>query len=171
MFGGLYKTSESMLPVWIREHFALQSKNSVCAFQISYKLLSITFTLEDSWTKQYSSISISSITKGDIYHVHATFCHGSELIWNNTFNWSIILLTICTYCVFTSYGRQNNVWHETPVKKACYYLDTVLHDVWREVSSPKLQCSCYLCPWIHSHLIASAIKLFSQHITQFMRLH
>ena len=58
----------------------LQSKNVVCAFQITFKLLS--FYL-GRFMKKLADDQCSSITKGNICHtkhsVHTTFYHGSGL--------------------------------------------------------------------------------------------
>ena len=67
---------------------AVQSENEVCAYMITFKLLS--FPLEDSFDH------CSSITKSSIYHIKhmsiQAFNHGSGLTWNWTFTGSIYFM-------------------------------------------------------------------------------
>ncbi len=89
---------------------APQSQNAVCAFQITFKLLS--FTLEDSWRNEQSMHfkRTKGTSKSSIYHVK----HMSIQPFTMGVNWPefvclmavSIMCDICTYCVFTLY-RQN----------------------------------------------------------------
>ena len=55
----------------------LQSKNAVCAFLITYKIIS--FTLEDSKRNQQTYDQCSSITTGSIYHIKHINVHTNDL--------------------------------------------------------------------------------------------
>ncbi len=94
---------------------APQSKNAVCAFQITYKLLS--FTSVDYWGNSYDQCS--SLTKGSIYHIKVNIM--SKQPFAIGVDWpkigSIWLgLRICPYCVFTLNGRDVNIILKLRVK-------------------------------------------------------
>ena len=111
-----------------RSHLS-QSKNTVCAFQITYQLLPVTFK-----DKKLLEEQCSSITKSSIYHIKhmpiQPFTMWVDWLEIGSLMEVSIMFDICTYCIFTFnlYSRDCTVqrfsfkmWnHETIFTVSCF---------------------------------------------------
>ncbi len=94
-------------PISVQRH-----ENTVCAFQITYNFLYFTFyhnwKIPEEICRRFNNLQYRLYLQYQT-HVHTTFYHVSGLTWNRTlYGWYIH--DICTYHVFTLFGRLSVSW-------------------------------------------------------------